>query len=824
MLSKILLFLIFLGNVDKVSSPIDKRCEWFCKTTAKIPQTADKMEVWLNISKRIDQKCAANKLYRNLQNTTTTGYVFVSSLRDYHDGFSFVQFTTTTTLEHTFQTEEINKTAMNVSCLLQPKSNQAEMAVSNGLDALNSLRFYISFDNQSWNIPFVGYVHLETKHYISVGSNENVSEDHELTMTSFDYILSWLIRIGYITFFPQVLTWFCHTLKKINKKYRGRGPEESDFHASSVSSSLSATTSKAREHDDECYDKGNPVLQQTLSVVPSIIKAENKRNKETQFPEPPAESHRSEDMETADSASKAENKRDKETQFPEPPAESHRSEDMETADSASESEMGGDYVDVIDVGGPGSPVGIRSFLSKFFLNMTNTNEEKWKNVRNGIVRFVILIMFSLSILPWIDVFVLGMPGLFLRGSTNMPSPFLTELVFTFAFKKCPGLFACAFVFFIVRMFFLSFVSSPSTTVPSFIHRKHLICFLSTSDVFKVLFPNYHLSVCEECDEIEASESSNVSSIPHKIQQYLQTFRRETLKRNWKDVSEKLVKQLLFGNQEHLPVPGKESSSSECWKDESGNQVKNSPIVKYVLAFVLFIVVTAVDCIISLPIVSLCHGGCWYTVNRFENKFVEALLLLLEFVCIFFSIVWAVYFSYCCSSSLQIAIGSFIISGIKYPIETLSSLSIFILTWHSIWMLYNFFTNDYFSLLAQLSDICSKDHHNEMVDYTIEYKMYIPKDLFNLACEKFKPVTENLRKLVRKLFLYTILYVIIFSFVGGTKFSKKSVLPPTVAFLIIFHPSLWDFLKKRGEEETAKKSDMEKQLKNLADAYFNKKIN
>ena len=166
------LVFIFLANVNKVSSPRDaKHCEWFCTNTAKTPLTGHKMEVRL-----------------------------ASPLRDYQDGFSFMQFTTTTALEHTFQ----------------PLLNQAEMGVSNGIDALNSHRFNISFDNRSCNKPSVGYVHLETNYHISAGfSNVNVLEDYELTLASFWHLLIRLFIIWYIISFADVLTSFCNTRKKI---------------------------------------------------------------------------------------------------------------------------------------------------------------------------------------------------------------------------------------------------------------------------------------------------------------------------------------------------------------------------------------------------------------------------------------------------------------------------------------------------------------------------------------------------------------------------------------------------------------------------------
>ena len=732
MLSVIFPVFILLGNVNKVYSQTDLiHCEWFCTIVAKSPLTAYEMELWFNLSERIDQKCVANTLYRNLQNTTTTGYVFAlpsHKERDYYDGFSFMPFDAMRALEHMFQTEQMNETAMkNVSCLLQPMANRAEMTVSNGLDALNSLRFYISFDNQSWNIPFAGYVHLEGNYHISAGfSNGNVSEDYELTLTSVYHVLRRLIRIGYVIYFPLCLTLFCHTLKKIKiKDNNGREPEN--------------------------------------SLGPSAGK------------------HRSEKVETAAASQRVTN-------------------------SGTEREMSDD-VDVIDVDGPASPVGIRNFFSnKVFFNEANSNKKEWKKVCYRMVQFVILIMFPLSILLWVDAFVFLIPRLFSQGFTNLPSPYLTKLMFTFAFKIEPGLFGFVF-FYGWQMLFVCSEPSSLTIYPSFIHRKHIVCFLKT-----LLTPTNQWSICDECKKIKALV---VSSAPDKIQLYFQSFGWETLKRNWKDVYENPVKKSSSGNQEYLPATFEDSSST--------NQVKMFSFVRKLLKLLLFIVVTFVDWVISQPIVSLCLGGCWFTVNWFENKLAKALVIFVEFTSICFSIAWVAYISYCCSLSLQIAIESLLISGMKYPIETLSSVIICVLTWHYIWMLYSFFTNNYFGLLAKLFDICREHHRNEMKDYTSEYKMYIPKKLFCCACDKFEPVTENLKKLGLRLLLYTICLFFLFSFVYGTKYPKKVVLPAASTLLIVLHPVLWDFLRKRDEEKGPKNSSREEKFKILAKDYFVGKI-
>ena len=732
MLSVIFPVFILLGNVNKVYSQTDLiHCEWLCTIVAKSPLTAYEMELWFNLSERIDQKCVANTLYRNLQNTTTTGYVFAlpsRKERDYYDGFSFMPFDAMRALEHMFQTEQMNETAMkNVSCLLQPMANRAEMTVSNGLDALNSLRFYISFDNQSWNIPFAGYVHLEGNYHISAGfSNGNVSEDYELTLTSVYHVLRRLIRIGYVIYFPLCLTLFCHTLKKIKiKDNNGREPEN--------------------------------------SLGPSAGK------------------HRSEKVETAAASQRVTN-------------------------SGTEREMSDD-VDVIDVDGPASPVGIRNFFSNnVFLNKANSNEKEWKKVCYRMVQFVILIMFPLSILLWVDAFVFLIPRLFSQGFTNLPSPYLTKLMFTFAFKIEPGLFGFVF-FYGWQMLFVCSEPSSLTIYPSFIHRKHIVCFLKT-----LLTPTNQWSICDECKKIKALV---VSSTPDKIQLYFQSFGWETLKRNWKDVYENPVKKSSSGNQEYLPATFEDSSST--------NQVKMFSFVRKLLKLLLFIVVTFVDWVISQPIVSLCLGGCWFTVNWFENKLAKALVIFVEFTSICFSIAWVAYISYCCSLSLQIAIESLLISSMKYPIETLSSMIICVLTWHYIWTLYSFFTNIYFGLLAKLFDICREHHHYEMKDYTIGYKMYIPKKLFDFACDKFEPVTENFKKLGLRLLLYTTCLFLLFSFVYGTKYPKNVVLPATSTLLIVLHPVLWDFLRKRDEEKGPNNSSGEKKLRNLADDYFMGKI-
>ena len=688
------LVFIFLANVNKVSSPRDaKHCEWFCTNTAKTPLTAHKMEVRLNISKLIVQKC----VYRNLENTTTTGYVFVSPLRDYQDGFSFMQFTTTTALEHTFQTEQLHKTATNVSCLLQPLSNQAEMNVSNGIDALNSLRFYISFDNRSWNKPFVGYVHLETNYHISAGfSNGNVLEDYELALTSFCHVLIRLIMIGYMIFFALVLTSFCNTRKKIESNNQSvREPEEGNDHTKSDSSSLLGTGREGQEHED------GPIQDQGGVYELRMTRSNEARRISVPFQlpieEPPSGS--SNDMKTVAAS-------------------------QTVAKIATVSKKGDNYVDLIDV----SPVSIRSFFSDYvFLNKEISSKGEWNEVCYPMVRFVILNTFPISILLWVDVFVFWIPGLFFQGVTNLPSPYLTESVFTFAFKKHLGIFVCAFVF-TLRMF--------------------CMCF---------------------------EPPSKVCSIPDNIQQNFQSFGWETLKKNW----------------EHA----------------SGKEAENCP---FPLQLVSFIVETVKDCIISLPIVSLCHGGCWYTVHWFKNELAKALVLFLEFASVCMSIAWVAYISYCSFLSLEIAIESLLIGGMKYPIETLSAVAIYVLTRESIWKLYSLFTNIYVKLLDKLFKICWKHHCNEMKKYTIGKKTYLPKNLFDKACNEFEPVSKNFKKLVWYLFLYTICLFFLFSIIFGTKYPKKAVLPAAVTIIIVLRALIWEL----SFEESYKASD----LRNLADAH------
>lgn len=673
MLSVIFLVLIFLANVYKVSSSIDdKHCEWFCSISVKRLLTARKTEVRLNISKLIDRKCAANPLYRYLQNTTSTGYVLVFPLHDYHDRFSFVQFSTKTALEHTLQTEQMDKKKMNVSCLLQPMSrNQAEMAEPNGLDDLKSLRRYVSLENRIWNTPFVGCVHLETNYFFSAGfSNENVSEDFKITVISFFFYLSRLIGIWCILRFPLVLTSFCRTFKKIkinNDHVKG----------------------KPQQHEDSGIQDQSDVSKQCMT------QSDEARSTGVPFKRP----------------------------IEQPSGSS--------AKTTTGSKKGDRYVDFIEV----SPVSIRSFFSNYvFLNKAISNEgESNEGERNEVcypmVRFVILSMFPITILLGVDVFVFWIPRLFIQGLTNLPSPYLTELVFTFAFEKHPGLFVC-FLVFVLRM--------------------SCLCF---------------------------KPSSKVCSIPDNIQQNFELFAWETLKKKWKYASKKKAENRSF-----------------------------------LLQLVWCIVK---DFIMSLPIVSLCHGGCWYTDNWFKNKLAKSLVLFLEFVSIFMSIVWVAYISCCCSLSLEMAIISLMSCGTKYPVETLSSVYIFVLTWYCIWKLFSLFTNIYVKLLNNLFKICKDHYGKEMKKYKTENKMYLPKNLFDQACNEFEPVSKNFIKLLRYLFWFTIYLFVLFSIVFGTECPKYIVLPVTVTSMIITRA----LLEVLSFEESYKEGDLE----NLVHAHFPTKI-
>ena len=771
MLSVIFPVFIFLGNVNKVYSPTDHiHCEWFCTITAKSPLTAYKMEMWFNVSERIDQKCVANTLYRSLQNTTntlyrglqntsTTGYVFVflsRKERDYHDGFSFMLFNTMTALENIFQTEQMNETAMkNVSCLLQPMSNQTKMAVSNGLDALNSLRFYISFDNQSRNILFVGYVHLEGNYHISAGfSNGNVSEDCELALASVHNVFSRLVHILYIIYFPLCLTFFCHTLKKKKRtNHRGREPEEGNDHANT------GTTREAREQQEGPIPAEEDILvrlwaQRNDSSSMNLANesgAPFHRPLEGHSPGPSEGRDQYEEIDTA-AAFQRDTGFATESQIMVDGGGDSGGDgaDDDDDDDDDDGDDDDDVIYMIDVDEPASPVGIRSFFSNIVF--LNKEKGKFKKFCYCMFKSVIVIIFPLSVLLWIDVFVLGVPRLLFEGITNLPSPYLTKLVFTTCEKhlglfRCVGLFGCAV---------------------AFVFRMLLVCF---------------------------KPSSKVPGIPDNIQLLFESFGWENFTRDWEYCFKILEEDLSFVSKAIL-------------------------FLFYSSMVIIFIIG---DFIISLPIVSFCYGGCWYTVNIFENKLAKRSVLFLEFVWICISITWVTSISYGCSLSLQMAIKSLYISGLMYPIETFSSVAIYLITWHSIWTLYSSFTKIYFDLLTKLFDICSEHHRNEMKDYMTGCKMYIPKDLFDSACNNFEPVTDNLKKLGWRLLLHTTCLFFFFSIIYGTKYPKKVVLPTTLTFFIVFHPLSLDFLRKRDEEKAPKNSGMKEKLKNLANTYFKRKI-
>lgn len=90
-------------------------------------------------------------------------------------------------------------------------------------------------------------------------------------------------------------------------------------------------------------------------------------------------------------------------------------------------------------------------------------------------------------------------------------------------------------------------------------------------------------------------------------------------------------------------------------------------------------------------------------------------------------------------------------------------------------------------------------------------MYLPKNLFDKACNEFEPVSKNFKKLVWYLFLYTICVFFLFSIIFGTKYPKKAVLPAAVTIIIVLRAVIWEL----SFEESYKASD----LRNLADAHF-----
>jgi len=462
-------------------------------------------------------------------------------------------------------------------------------------------------------------------------------------------------------------------------------------------------------------------------------------------------------------------------------------------------------VNLMDVRAPASPVGLRSFIAnKVF------SDSKSLSLPYKFVKFLILIMFPPLISILIDVFVLAIPRLFPRIASSLPSPFLTKSMFIFSYEVCPGFMYFCFLCYIIRIGCFCFLWSSSTWVPSFLGRKHLVCFIRNHYLSQLIYPSNSCSACDECKE--AQDLPKHCEIPVNIKCNDHSYSlRQIVMKDWKDVSQNFYPKYIRG----LSLGSEDESSCPMLRK----------LVGLILGGLLFIFLVILDTVVSLPIVSLCYGRVWFTGNCSQDRYTQAVCLIAEFFGTCFAVVGMLYFLLCCTLSMVCALLSVYITALNYPLEIGFYLAINIMNWHIMWNCYSSFTNIYSDLLLKLFNACSEDHESEFHQYKEGNVQYIPQKLFTSACHRIKPVGNSVRKLFMHLTIWVAGLFFLLSFTMGsrTDIPIVKILAGTVTIFVVVHPLLWDFLLTRGKEKEQKDEMLKDEVKHHVDAFFQGKL-
>ncbi len=833
MLCSWLPILLLLANVKIMAdSSIKKRlnCHWVCETTSKESLTCGlQYGAKFKLNKLVDQNCADNTTVNS--STLVEVWIKLVRIKDRNRSeFSFMSFAAMFFSEHVLSSQflfrnkygERESNFSGVTCVLRPTTNESMRGTVNGLNVLHSPLFYF-MTSCIQSTAFIGYVNIEENLFFSAGfTKAEMTPEYSLQFDHWGFtaviILSYMLLIVYSIYSPYILTLFCSTIKTVQIERLSRAikvdePEETrvptevteqevldkaliDLPWVNLGLDHNSSTTAAADQDFpvSVYNensKTSKFLSSRTYARASKGHAVRGKSSTTQasyltIQSDPADNY------AAAGASLIQGKE----QMGVPWGTGHREVPIKSG-----------YAQVIDVGGSASPVGLRSFIAnEVFLNSSRLS------CKYPCLKFGILIMFPLFIPMWLDVFVLMIPQSFSRIATSLPSPFLTHSLYSFITEKYSGLFV--FFTYVFRVFCLCFPISPNW-VPSFLCRKHLKCFIFNHYVSHLFFPNNSGSACDECKETPGCPKH--CEIPVNIKHNHGKSLLEIVKKNWKDVFEN-----LYPEYQQWLLQGAEEENS-C----SGKKFKIFLLLGKLVLFILCMLLILLDFIVSLPIISFSYGRVWFTVNWFENRYIQAGCLIIEFFVICSSIAGVLYFSFGCALSMKVALISVFSIGMKYPVKLFLYIAINIIVWHILWSCYSSFTNIYDDLLSKLLNACSENHANELHQYKEGDVINIPEELFVSACDKLVPITVSVKKLCMHLVFWIVFLFFVFSFImassTGTDIPDIKVLSVTVTFLVVIHPTIWDFLLSRGKKKERKDAVLKEKVKHHVDAYFKGKL-
>lgn len=409
-------------------------------------------------------------------------------------------------------------------------------------------------------------------------------------------------------------------------------------------------------------------------------------------------------------------------------------------------------VRLINVGGL-SPKGFRSLIAN---NLFSKNSNS-KCRKTGKLALLVLFPSSFSFLG--DLYFRLMPRIFSKIVPDLPSRYLTESVFYYAYEKCPYMLIC-FFFYAIRCLFLCFTPATSIWVPCFVCRKHLRCAISNNYCFQhiiVCFPQVFSQdpACDECKT--TADCPKQGEVPENIKHNLQV-QTQIFVKHWKYV----YGQLFY----------------EYWMQLVREQDRFLWVIRGVFLlpvtgiFVgIYVLIVAMDIMFSSPIVSLCYGRMWITGEWLEHNsqfhyriFRFIACHVFEFLLICSSVAWVTYFSFCTSLVVETAITG-VTSTLKlHPMETIKYLLISTFLLKNVWDCYRSFTGKYDDLTVKLfksyKESYKKNNH-KLINYQHGNVIAIPKDLFDKACVEMMPLDKSVLKLIIRVSVVSVIWIILY---------------------------------------------------------------
>lgn len=244
---------------------------------------------------------------------------------------------------------------------------------------------------------------------------------------------------------------------------------------------------------------------------------------------------------------------------------------------------------------------------------------------------------------------------------------------------------------------------------------------------------------------------------------------------------------------------------------------------YIFKFILFLILCTLDLALSSPIVSFCFVRVWFSVYSGKiNRYKQFLFILVEFFFVNCSVAGAVYISFCCSVSLEVAVASLFVTGTKYFIETLLTYATIILFWYVVLAYYRSFTEEYNNLDLMLYKTYIADHKEQLEQYQRgDGKVYFPEDLV-ISVHKLIPLGDNIKSLIKTLMCCFVSFILMMSGLTGTELPNTKILSVAVTVMAIVPPVLkWLFSDEEKFKEL-KDADLERIVKTHVQEYFKPK--